>query len=265
MDTRIDGKIALVTGAGSGIGRQIAAALHAERAVVVAADVDLESAEETCSMLGPKSIAVEMDVSSGESVGQSLQQCVERAGGLDIVVNNAGISIPGTVESLPEEQWDHGMATNLKSIYLVSKVSWPLLAARGGGSIVNIASISGIWAGPNDAAYCASKAAVIMLTKCVALDGASVGIRVNAVCPGWIGTPMIERIFDRMPDAVHARQAARRLHPLGDFGTPQDIAGAVVYLSSDAARWVTGSIIVVDGGLTCGLSPHWAENPSAAS
>jgi NAD(P)-dependent dehydrogenase (short-subunit alcohol dehydrogenase family) len=161
----------------------------------------------------------------------------------------------GAAHELAEEDWDRELDTNLKSVYLVSKVAWPLLRERGSGAIVNTASIAGLWAIPVDAAYCASKAGVIMLTKCMALDGAKSGIRVNCVCPGYTETPMIEGYFAAQPDPAEARRFATGLHPLGRLGRPRDIADAIVYLASDEAAWVTGTAFVVDGGLTSGI---WA-------
>jgi len=252
---RLAGKVALVTGAGSGIGRATALRFNEEGALVVAADLDAAAATDTAVGIGTEAVALELDVTSSASIASGVQTIAARFGGVDVVVNNAGMSIPGTVEDLPEEAWDLGLATNLKSVYLLSKAAWPLLVAQGGGSIVSTASISGLWAAPGDAAYSASKAAVIMLTKCMALDGAPVGIRANCICPGWTQTPMVERIFARWPDPEQARQVAIGFHPLGRLGEPRDMADAIVYLASDEASWVTGAALVVDGGLTCGVWP----------
>jgi NAD(P)-dependent dehydrogenase (short-subunit alcohol dehydrogenase family) len=253
------GKVVVVTGAGSGIGRKTCEAMAAEGARLVAVDLDLERARETCLAIGDGAIAVEMDVSNKKDVQQGITNILESMTAIDVVVNNAGVSIPGAVHEISEETWDAGIATNLKSVYLVSNVVWPSLQERRGGAIVNVASISGIWAGPSDATYCASKAGVIMLTKCMALDGASSGIRVNCVCPGWIDTPMVERIFNRSGRPEQMRHAAQRLHPLGCLGETEDIANAIVYLASDEAKWVTGCVLVVDGGMTCGLHPQWMD------
>jgi NAD(P)-dependent dehydrogenase (short-subunit alcohol dehydrogenase family) len=252
MAGRLEDKVALVTGAGSGIGRETALRFAAEGARVVAADLREHAAAETAAEIG-NAIGLELDVTSGPSIDAALEAVVDRFGGLDVVVNNAGVTIVGGAHELAEDDWDRELDTNLKSVYLVSKAAWPLLLARGGGSIVSTASIAGIWAIPADAAYCASKAAVIMLTKCMALDGAKAGIRANCVCPGFVETPMIQGYFADQPDPAASRSFATSIHPLGRLGRPQDIADAFVYLASDEASWITGTALVVDGGLTSGI------------
>jgi NAD(P)-dependent dehydrogenase (short-subunit alcohol dehydrogenase family) len=250
---RLQGKIALVTGAGSGIGRETALRFAAEGARVAAADLNGETARATAAELGGEALGLELDVASSASVEAGVAEVAERFGALDVVVNNAGVTIVGAVHELSEEDWDRELATNLKSVYLVSKAAWPLLVARGGGAILSTASIAGMWAIPADAAYCASKAGVIMLTKCLALDGAKAGIRANCVCPGFTQTPMIEGYFADQADPAAARAFAESLHPLGRLGVPRDIADAFVYLASDEAAWVTGAALPVDGGLTAGI------------
>jgi NAD(P)-dependent dehydrogenase (short-subunit alcohol dehydrogenase family) len=197
--------------------------------------------------------SVEVDVTDAEAVQWGLAQTEAALGSVDVVVNNAGITVVGSVEELSEEQWDRELAINLKSVYVVSQAAWPRLRERGGGAIVSTASIAGLWAIPHDAAYCASKAALIMLTKCMALDGARDGIRVNCVCPGFVQTPMIDGYFADQPNPEAARGFATGLYPLGRLGEPVDMAEAFVYLASDEARWVSGTALVVDGGLTCGI------------
>lgn len=250
---RLAGKVALVTGAGSGIGRRTALRFAEEAASVAAADIRAEAAHETAAEIGGQALGVELDVTSAAGIEASLRRVVERFGGLDVVVNNAGVTIVGAAHDLTEDDWDRELDTNLKSVYLVSKAAWALLVERGGGAIVNTASIAGMWAIPADAAYCASKAGVIMLTKCMALDGAKAGIRVNCVCPGFTETPMIEGYFADQPDPEASRRFAVGLHPLGRLGDPRDIADGIVYLASDEAAWVTGAALVVDGGLTSGI------------
>ena len=144
------------------------------------------------------------------------------------------------------------MATNLKGVYLTAKATWPHLVETR-GSITSTASVVGLWGSQGQAAYCAGKAAVVMLTRCLALDGAAVGVRANCVCPGFVETPMLDRFLEAQADPAAAREAAAGLHPLGRLGSPRDIADAFVYLASDEATWVTGTALVVDGGLTSGI------------
>jgi NAD(P)-dependent dehydrogenase (short-subunit alcohol dehydrogenase family) len=253
---RLEGKVALVTGGGSWIGRRTAQRFAQEGAAVVVADLVAGSAEETERLIsdaGGRAEGVRVDVTDAAQIDAAVARTLEAFGDIEVVVNNAGITIVGAAHELPEDRWDREMAINLKSVFLVSRAAWPHLRRRGGGSIVSTASIAGLWAIPNDAAYCASKAGVIMLTKCMALDGAGDGIRVNCVCPGFVQTPMIEGYFRDQPDPEGARRFAVGLHPLGRLGEPLDIADGFVYLASDEARWVTGAALVIDGGLTCGI------------
>ena len=252
---RVAGKIVLVTGAGSGIGRETARRFAAEGAVVVASDVDLDAAKATAAGIGGDSIALELDVKAATSVETAIAELVAQLGRLDVVINNAGVAARGTVETLTEAEWDLGIDTNLKSVYLVSRAAWQVLVEGGGGVVLSTASVAGLWAIPDDAAYCVSKAGVIMLTKCMALDGAPVGIRVNCVCPGYTESALSEKWLQAQPDPEAARRAEAERHPLGRMGKPRDIADAFLYLASDEASWVTGAALVVDGGLTSGIWP----------
>jgi NAD(P)-dependent dehydrogenase (short-subunit alcohol dehydrogenase family) len=238
LNGRLEGKRALVTGGASGIGAAIVERFRAQGAHVVAGDLDGGD--------------VAIDVRSVASVGSAVAEAVDRLGGLDTVVCNAGRPVVGAAHELAEAEWDDGLATNLKGVYLTARAAWPhLVESR--GSIVSTASIVGLWGSPGQAAYCASKAAVVMLTKCLALDGATSGVRANCVCPGFVETPMLERFLEAQADPAVARAAAAGLHPLGRLGAPRDIADAFVYLASDEAAWVTGTALVVDGGLTSGI------------
>ena len=250
---RMSGKVVLVTGAGSGIGRETAVRFADEGGVVIAADIDLDAARETARRSG--GAALELDVTSSPGVESALRVLADDFEGLDVVVNNAGIVGRGAAHELEEAAWDVTLSTNLKSVYLVSRAAWPLLIARGGGVILNTASVAGMWGIPDNAAYCVSKAGVVMLTKCLALDGARAGIRVNCVCPGYTETALSDRWFEAQSDPGLAREAEAARHPLGRLGQPVDVADAFVYLASDSASWVTGTALVVDGGLTVGIWP----------
>lgn len=253
---RLDRKVALVTGGASGIGRETAQRFAAEGASVGVADVKIDAARETAALIsdaGGEAIALEIDVTDAASIESGLTALKDAYGAIDVAVNNAGITIVGAAHQLDEADWDRELTINLKSVYLVSRAVWPHLTERGGGSILNTASIAGMWAIPDDAAYCASKAGVIMLTKCLALDGARSNIRANCVCPGFIDTPMIKGYFADQPDPGQARDFAVSIHPLGRLGLPLDIADGYVYLASDEAKWVTGTALVIDGGLTSGI------------
>jgi NAD(P)-dependent dehydrogenase (short-subunit alcohol dehydrogenase family) len=186
------------------------------------------------------------------SVRGAVAAAVGELGGLDTLVLNAGRPVVGTLHELAQADWDDGIATNLTSIYLFVQEAWPHLSERG-GSIGMTASIVGRWGSQNQAAYCATKAGVVMLAKCVALDGAKAGIRANCVCPGFTHTPMLERFIAEQPDPPAMQEAATQRTPLGRLGRPRDIADAFVYLASDEAEWVTGIALTVDGGVTSGL------------
>jgi NAD(P)-dependent dehydrogenase (short-subunit alcohol dehydrogenase family) len=238
MAGRLEGKRAFVTGGAAGIGAATVARFRAEGARVVVAD--LEGGD------------VECDVRSGASVEAAVATAADLLGGLDTVVCNAGRPVLGALHELDEAEWDDGLATNLKSIYLCARASWPFLT-ESAGTILITASVVGLMGSGGQAAYCASKAGAVMLAKCLALDGAKAGIRASCVCPGFVETPMLERFLAGQPDPVAARTAATGLHPLGRLGLPADVADAFVYLASDEAAWVTGAALVVDGGLTSGI------------
>lgn len=238
MGDRLGGMRAFVTGGASGIGAEVARRFREEGAQVVVAD-----------LAGGD---VECDVRSAASVGVAIGAAVERLGGLDTLVLNAGRPIVGALHELDEADWDDGLATNLKSIYLCARAAWPYLR-ESRGSIAITASVVGLRGSQNQAAYCASKAGAVMLAKCLALDGARDGIRANCVCPGFVETPLLERFLAEQEDPEAVRAGATALHPLGRLGRPRDVADAFVYLCSDEAAWVTGTALVVDGGLTSGI------------
>lgn len=236
---RLEGKRALVTGGGSGIGAAVAGRFREEGAAVLTADI--------------KGGDIECDVRVRADVERAIEETVAQLGGLDTLILNAGRIVVGLLHELPEDDWDDGFAINIKSTYLFVQAAWEHLVAAGGASITSTASTVGLWGSENQAAYCATKAGVIMLTKCLALDGARDGIRANCVCPGFTETPLLQGFIAAQEDPEATRQAAVALHPVGRLGSAVDMAQAYVYLSSDEASFVTGIAVPVDGGLTTGI------------
>ena len=251
MAGSLDSKTALVTGGGSGIGRAASLAYAKDGARVVVADVNVEGGEETVQMIkeaGGEAILVHADVSNPEDTQAMVDQAVGAFGSLDCAFNNAGIGGGRdrllTADYL-EEDWDRVISINLKGVWLCMKAEIPQMLKQGGGAIVNTASIAGLVGLSGTVAYVAAKHGVTGLTKAAAMEYAKSGIRVNAVCPGYIETPMVQGIFDRV-EGYKERVAAR--HPMDRLGEPEEIAQAVVWLSSDAASFVTGHNMPVDGG-----------------
>ncbi len=253
---RLAGKNTVVTGAASGIGRETALRFAEEGAGVVCADMDTEGAAAVAASIvanGGAAHSVRADITSEADAARLAEESLAALDRIDVLVNNAGVTILGGVAELSEAEWQREIDINLSGAYRVSKAFWPHFADAGGGAILSTASIAGVVAARQDAAYVASKAGLIMLTRCMALDGAPHGIRANCVCPGFVDTPMFEGFIAEQPDpdASLARAAGRT--PLGRIGTPRDIADGFVYLASDDARWITGTSLVIDGGLTIGL------------
>jgi NAD(P)-dependent dehydrogenase (short-subunit alcohol dehydrogenase family) len=250
MNGRVVGKVALVTGGGSGIGRASALALAREGAKIVISDIAVTGGEETVRMVkaaGGEATFVEAEVSKPADVEALVNKVTEIYGRLDCAFNNAGIEgkIQQTVEC-SEENWDRTIAINLKGVWLCIKHEIPVMLEQGSGAIVNTASVAGLVGFQGLPAYVASKHGVVGLTKTAALEYAKSGIRVNAVCPGVIHTPMVERLFSGQPQWGEAVQA---LEPVARMGKPEEVAEAVVWLCSDAASFVTGLAMAVDGGL----------------
>jgi NAD(P)-dependent dehydrogenase (short-subunit alcohol dehydrogenase family) len=247
----VDGKRAIVTGAASGIGRATALLLAREGAAVVAADLDEAGAAEVVAAIeaeGGRALAVRCDVTVEADCRRLVEAAVASFGRLDVLVNAAGIIRRTSVVETPEDEWDRVMAVNVKSVYLVGRQAIPAMARGGGGAIVNVGSGWGLKGGPRAASYCASKGAVVNLTRAMAIDHGPQGIRVNCVCPGDTDTPLLRSEAEQLGEDVAAFLASSAERPIARLGTPEDTARAVLYLASDAASWVTGMTLVVDGG-----------------
>jgi len=245
------GRVALLTGAASGIGRATALLFAREGASVVLCDVNEaggRTVEQEIRETGGVALFVPCDVTRAADCERAVAQAVEAHGRLDILFNNAGIIRRATVVEIDEETWDRVMQVNVKSIYLMARCAVPVLARGGGGAIVNTASGWGLAGGPRAVSYCASKGAVVLLTRAMAIDHAPQKIRVNCVCPGDTETPLLMSEAAQMDEPADRflREAARR--PLGRVGRPEEIARAVLYLASEASSFVTGTALVVDGG-----------------
>ena len=245
------GKVAFVTGAGSGLGRTTARAFAREGASVVLADVSDHGNQDTARMIeefGGRSLAVRCDVTKSQQVQAALNQAVGAFGRLDVAFNNAGAEQePSVTVDVTEEEWDRIIAINLRGVFLCMKYEIPLMLQHGGGAIVNNSSGAGIKAFGRGAAYAAAKHGVVGLTKDAALDYASSNIRINAVCPGIVDTEMMQRFTGGTSEG---RDRVIAQEPIGRMGTSDEIAGAVLWLCSDAASFVIGHAMVVDGGRT---------------
>ena len=244
-DRRLDGKVAVVTGGRGGIGQAICARFAREGARVAAADI----AKNAGAL--PEGVRYQpLDVTD-EAACRALASSLEAEHGrLDILVNAAAIEIEKTIEETSLEDWNRIFAINVTGTFLVSKALLPLIRKAGGGSIVNFGSYDGFIADPGLAAYCATKGAVHALTKAMACDYGPENIRVNAICPGFVDTPMLQSFFGSAGDIESLQQKVRDIHPLRRYGTPEDVAGLVNWLASDEAAYASGQLWVLDGGLT---------------
>jgi len=248
---RLSGEVALVTGGASGIGRAIAGLLANEGASVGIVDVNEPEGRTVCDDIGRdggRAVFLRADVTRSRECESAVQRIVSEWGRLDVLVNNAGVIRRASVLETSEEEWDRAMAVNVKSVFLFSRLAIPIMARGGGGAIVNIASAWGLVGGRNAASYCASKAAVVNLTRAMALDHAVQNVRVNCVCPGDTDTPMLREEARQLGEPIDRFLAESARRPLGRLGRPEEIAQAVLFLASDASSYVTGAALVVDGG-----------------
>ena len=250
---KLAGKKAVVTGAARGIGRATAKALAADGAHVFLLDIDVASGEAASAeikLAGGESVFRKLDVGKPNEIADVAKTILADVGAVDILVNNAGIWRPGTVVSLSESTWDAVIDTNVTSVFLVSRQFVPAMVERKSGAVVNVASVAGMVGAADASAYAASKGAIINLTRSMALDFAPYNVRVNCICPGLIDTGMGDDVVAHYrPDAI-AAESKTGWQPLGRIGSAEDIAKAILYMVSEDALFMTGSAVVVDGGLT---------------
>jgi len=250
---RFVGDAAIVTGAAGGIGRAVGAAFVGEGATVYGVDIDAEGLQSlTRELDGGKGrfVAIVADVSQAADISRSVETVLGSADRIDVLVNNAGINMTKRIDELETADWDRVFDTNLKSVYLLCKMLWPTFVSQRCGNIINIASIMGKAGGMSSPAYCSTKAAMLMFSRCLAKDGARHGIRVNCVCPGYIDTPIMDRVFKDAIDPVRARQELEARMPFGRLGTPDDIAASILFLASAEASYVSGIELTIDGAVT---------------
>ncbi len=248
MRGRFEGRRAWVTGASSGIGRGAAERLAEEGADVLLLGRDEQRLREAVKECAGTAAYAALDLTAQVAVDEQVPGLLRQYGAPDVVVHAAGQTVVGALDELSPAQWHQQIDANLTSVYLLNRHVWPAMVPRG-GAVITVASTASFAAFPQDAAYVASKGAVLALTKAMALDGAPHGIRVNSVCPGFILTPNLQGYFDAQTDPDSAAAGAAGAAPLGRMGSPADVAGAIAYLASDDASFVTGTSLLVDGGL----------------
>lgn len=247
MSGRLEDKVAVVTGGASGIGRAMVELFHREGARVVIADRSGDE-KEVAETLGDDALALHVDVTRADDVDVMVRSTISTFGSLHVLCCNAGVDSPvAPVADYPEDEWDRILAVNLKGVFLSMKYAIPAMLESGGGSIINTASIMGLVGAPFWAAYCASKGGVVQLTKGAALEYATQGIRVNAICPGPVDTPMMRQF-----DALHPGmlEGLKAVVPLQRSAAPEELAAAALFLASDESSFVTGAVLPVDGGYT---------------
>lgn len=248
MSSRLKDKTAIVTGAGSGIGKACAEAFAREGARVALVGRRKDRLEHMARKIGGDTLVISADVSKKAGVAKIVEETIARFGNIHILLNDAGILHIGTAEEITEEQWDETFDINVRGLWMLSRAVLPSMRMAGGGSIINMASVLGINGARNRAAYAPSKGAVVLLTKCMAIDHGHEKIRVNAICPSFVETELTAAVIQNAPNPATVRADRTAVHPIGRLGQPEDIAGMAVYLASDESLWVTGAALPVDGG-----------------
>ncbi len=252
---RLEGRVSIVTGGANGIGRAICEVFAREGATVVISDIDVERGEEVLNNIkevSPDSFFMKTDVSKEEEMKALIEKTVERFGKIDIMVNNAGIHHMGPITSLTEDIIDRLFAVNVKGTIWGMKYSIPYMLEKGKGVIINLSSMSGMVGHPNAALYCATKGAILQLTKATALEYATSGIRINALCPGTVDTNILRNAVNNSPDPEATLKAFTEAEPVKRLATPEEIARSALFLASDDSSFMTGAPLLVDGGFTAG-------------
>ncbi len=253
MAGRLEDKIAFITGAGRGIGRAVAQKMAEEGAAVVIAERDAKAGERAArelSQSGHRALFVNTDITDEQQVQAAISQAASHFGQLHILVNNAGVNFYFNATQMSSADWDQAMAVDLKGAWMCAKYAIPRMVEASGGVIINIASVHSSMTTYNMFPYAVAKAGLVGMTRSLALDWARQNIRVLAVSPGWVGTELVEKHFERELDPQLARQRVNQTIPIGRIGTPRDIANLVAFLASDEASYMTGTEIMIEGGIT---------------
>jgi dihydroanticapsin dehydrogenase len=253
MGDRVQGRVAIVTGAASGIGEASAIRLAEEGATVICADLNGSGAEATALKIiadGGRAMAIEIDISDSAQCDAAVSKAVDSYGSIDILVNNAGVNLPSVFHETTNEAIDRTLSVNVKGAMYLTRAALPHMLKNSRGSIVNMSSVNGLVSEPYLSVYSASKGAIVMFTRGIALDYAKSGIRCNAICPGWVDTPINHAHAKMLGGLDHVYKTIDSFQPIGRPGTSREIANLVLFLASDEASFMTGSIVSADGGMT---------------
>jgi len=253
MSDRVKDRIAIVTGAGSGIGQASAIRLAEEGAKVICSDINLESATDTAQQIRDAGFIAEgyaLDISDSQACTALVDHTVTKFGAIDILVNNAGVNLPGVFHEVSNETIDRTLNVNVKGAMYLTRAALPHMLKNSRGSIVNMSSVNGLVSEPYLSVYSASKGAIVMFTRGIALDYAKTGIRCNAICPGWVDTPINHAHAKMLGGLDHVYKTIDSFQPIGRPGTSREIANVVLFLASDESSFMTGSIVSADGGMT---------------